>query len=147
MKTTLLLDQEPHPHGHLVRALLKIDPKNYYLFQTRLKEAVGNREVTEPDWAPEIVVDFEQWFALKARAELELMRNPRTSAEPFVLFSDDSTYAVVMEDRARAPNLAAVRELSFAVYNGGIGSADGEVWLNDMRLGSAFKDRSSSSMG
>ncbi len=25
MKTTLLLDQEPHPHGHLVRALLKIE--------------------------------------------------------------------------------------------------------------------------
>ena len=116
------------------------DARNYYLFQTRLNDAVGNRAVMQGDWAPEVVIDFEQWFKLKARAELELMRAPRTTTDPFVLFSDDSTYAVVMEDRARAPNLAAIRELSFAVYNGGIGAADGEVWLNDMRLDAAFKD-------
>lgn len=124
------------------RLLVRVgtDPRNYYLYQTRLKDAVGDRAVTQADWAPEVVIDFEQWFKLKARAELELMRAPRTSNEPFVLFSDDSTYAVVMDDRARAPNLAAIRELSFAVYNGGIGAADGEVWLNDMRLDAAFKD-------
>jgi hypothetical protein len=124
------------------RLLVRVgtDTRNYYLFQTRLKEAVGDRNVTGADWAPEITIDFEQWFQLKARAELELMRNPRTSGEPYVLFSDDSTYAVVLEDRARAPNLAAVRELSFAIYNDGIGSADGEVWLNDIRLKAAFKD-------
>ncbi|HEX6066736.1 MAG TPA: hypothetical protein VFZ04_21020, partial [Longimicrobiales bacterium] len=124
------------------RLLVRVgtDARNYYLFQTRLREEVGDRNVASADWAPEIVIDFEQWFKLKARAELELMRNPRTSNEPFVLFSDDSTYAVVLEDRARAPNLAAVRELSFAVYNGGIASTDGEVWLNDVRLKAAFKD-------
>ncbi|HEY0305406.1 MAG TPA: hypothetical protein VGC44_10540, partial [Longimicrobiales bacterium] len=116
------------------------DARNYYLYQTRLKDEVGDGNVTPTDWAPEISIDFEQWFKLKARAELELMRNPRTSNEPFVLWSDDSTYAVVLEDRARAPNLAAVRELSFAVYNGGIGSATGEIWLNDIRLRAAFKD-------
>jgi hypothetical protein len=124
------------------RLLIRVgtDARNYYLYQTRLKNAVGNANVTPADWAPQVVVDFEQWFKLKARAELELMRNPRTGNEPFVLFSDDSTYAVVMEDRARAPNLAAIRELSFAVYNGAIGSTDGEVWLNDVRLSAAFKD-------
>ena len=116
------------------------DPRNYYMFQTRLRPAVGDRPVTQADWAPEIVVDFEEWFKLKAQAELELMRTPRTTSEPFILFSADSTYAVVMDDRARAPNLAAIRELSFAVYNGGIGAATGEVWLNDMRLDAAFKD-------
>jgi hypothetical protein len=124
------------------RLLVRVgtDTRNYYLYQTRLRDAVGDRGVTTADWAPEVVIDFEQWFALKAKAELELMRNPRTSTEPFVMFSEDSTYAIVMEDRARAPNLAAVRELSFAIYNGDIATASGEVWLNDVRLRSALKD-------
>lgn len=116
------------------------DARNYYMYQTRLNPEVGDRSATAADWTPEIVIDFEQWFKLKARAELELMRNPRTSNEPFVMFSDDSTYAVVLEDRARAPNLAAIRELSFGIYNGGLGSAAGEVWLNDIRLNAAFRD-------
>ena len=115
------------------------DPKNYYLFQTRLRNpVVGN--VTPADWLPQITIDFEKWFDLKAKAELEMLRSNRASNEPFVLFSEDSAYAIVMEDRARAPNLAAIREMSFAVYNGGIGSSEGEVWLNDVRLNAAFQD-------
>ena len=116
------------------------DTRNYYMFQTRLKPAIGDNNVLPTDWLPEITIDFEKWFALKVQAELELLRTPRTSSEPFVLFSDDSAYAIVMEDRARAPNLAAIREVTFAVHNGGIGSADGEVWLNDFRLNTAFRD-------
>src|SRR5690606_26663160 len=38
-------------------------------------------------------------------------------------------------DRARAPNLAAVRELAIAVYNAGGVPTTGEVWINDLRLG------------
>src|SRR5690606_2242355 len=111
-----------------------------YLYQTRLREAVGDRPVNPADWAPQISIDVEQWFRLKAQAEVAMMRTPPAPGEAFVLFSEDSTYGVVMEDRARAPNLAAVRELSFAIYNGGIGPADGEVWLNDIRLGAAYKE-------
>jgi hypothetical protein len=124
------------------RLIIRIgtDPRNYYLFQTRLNPEVGERAVSQGDWMPEIIIDFEEWFRLKAEAEVTLMRTPPTTNEPFVLFNQDSTYAIVMEDRARAPNLAAVRELSFAIYNGALGAADGEVWLNDMRLGRAFKD-------
>ncbi len=116
------------------------DENNYYLYQTRLREAVGDRPVNPADWAPQISIDFEQWFRLKAQAEVAMMRTPPAPGEAFVLFSEDSTYGVVMEDRARAPNLAAVRELSFAIYNGGIGPTDGEVWLNDIRLGAAYKE-------
>ena len=115
------------------------DERNYYMFQTRLRGAISG-VVAPGDWMPEITIDFEEWFDLKAKAELELLKTNRTSNEPFVLFSEDSTYAIVMEDRARAPNLASIRELTFAVYNGGIGSADGEVWLNDVRLTSALTD-------
>src|SRR5688572_924273 len=119
---------------------LGTDTRNYYMFQTRLKQAIGEDNVLPADWLPEITIDFEKWFALKVQAELELLQTPRNSNEPFVLFSEDSAYAIVMDDRARAPNLAAIREVTFAVHNGGIGSADGEVWLNDLRLNTAFRD-------
>lgn len=126
------------------RLLVKVgqDPRNYYFYQTKLNPAVGaGTAVSTEDWRPEIVIDFEQWFDLKARAEVELLQGAQSSAnQPLVLFSEDSTYGIVLEDRSRAPNLAAVREMSFAVYNGGTGSATGEVWLNDMRLTNAFRD-------
>jgi hypothetical protein len=119
------------------------DARNYYLYQSRLNPSVASGAVTANDWLPQITIDFEQWFELKAKAELALLNGdiPAPPAgQPYTLFSDDSTYAIVFEDRARAPNLAAVRELSFGVYNGSTNTADGEVWLNDIRLGAAFRD-------
>src|SRR6185503_9442907 len=56
------------------------------------------------------------------------------------LWSADSTHAIVLEDKARAPNFAGMRELTFAVYNGGNAVTDGEVWINDLRLSAPFKD-------
>ncbi len=127
------------------RLLIKVgtDPRNYYLYQAKLNPAVGDRGVLSADWQPEITIDFEQWFALKARAEVALLRHELPTPagnEPYVLYSADSTYAIVFEDRSRAPNLAAVRELAFAVYNGSSHDETGDVWLNDVRLGSAFRD-------
>lgn len=119
------------------------DARNYYLYQSRLNPSIAGSAVTQNDWLPQITIDFEQWFELKAKAELALLSGdvPTPPAgQPYALFSEDSTYAIVFEDRARAPNLAAVRELSFGVYNGSTNTADGEVWLNDIRLGAAFRD-------
>jgi hypothetical protein len=64
-------------------------------------------------------VDFERWFDLKAEAERRLLEEGPPTDGPLVVWDADSTYAVVMEDRGRAPNLAAIRELGFAVYNAG----------------------------
>jgi hypothetical protein len=124
------------------RLLIKVgnDPRNYYLYQTRLHAAPANGIVTQADWLPEIVIDFEQWFNLKAQAEQRLITSAPPSGGPMVLWSADSSYAIVLEDRAREPNLGAVRELSFAVYNGGLGFQKGEVWIDDMRLGAAMTD-------
>lgn len=127
------------------RLIVKVgtDERNYYLYQSRLRQAVGNGAATPADWDPQITIDFTKWFDLKAKAELALLRGELAKppgATSYVLFSEDSTYGIVLEDRARAPNLAAVRELAFGVYNGGVASADGEVWLNDVRLGAAFQD-------
>jgi hypothetical protein len=113
------------------------DPRNFYLYQTPLRPPLGERGATRADWLPEIVIDFEQWFRLKADAErLLIERGPRTFGVD-TLWSADSTYAIVLEDRARAPNLAAVRELVFAIYNGGGLPATGEVWVNELRVSRA----------
>ncbi len=114
------------------RLLVKLgtDARNYYLYQTRLRPLAGGGNVSPEDWLPEHEVDFAEWFALKAEAERRLA----DGAGPLTVWSEDSTYAVVLEDRARAPNLAAVRELTFAVYNDGAGASDGEVWMDDLRL-------------
>ena len=127
------------------RLVVKVgtDARNYYFYQTRLNPEVSGAGVTPNDWLPQLSIDFEQWFELKAKAEVALLRGELTApapGQPYVLFSADSTYGIVLEDRARAPNLAAVRELAFGVYNGSTNVANGEVWLNDIRLGSAFRD-------
>ncbi|MGQ0563229.1 MAG: hypothetical protein ACT443_15315 [Gemmatimonadota bacterium] len=127
------------------RLVVKVgtDARNYYFYQTRLSNPAGTGVAAPNDWLPQLSIDFNQWFDLKAKAELALIRGELTRPgpnEPYVLFSEDSTYGIVFEDRARAPNLAAVRELAFGVYNGSAHSEDGEVWLNDIRLSSAFRD-------
>ncbi|NIP80367.1 MAG: hypothetical protein GWM90_14530, partial [Gemmatimonadetes bacterium] len=112
------------------------DPRNYYLYRTRLRDAVTS-DVQPGDWDPELIIDFAEWFRLKAEAERRLAAS---GGGPLTVWSADSTYAIVLEDRARAPNLAGVRELGFAVYNGGGVTSAGEVWIDDLRLGGGVRD-------
>jgi hypothetical protein len=123
------------------RLMIKVgtDPRNFYLYQAKLAPALGERPASPADWLPEIVIDFDRWFALRALAEEQLIRQ-RTGSTQDTLWSADSTYAIVLEDRARAPNLAAVREVSLAVYNSGGLAVDGEVWIDDIRLDRAVQD-------
>ncbi|NJD11201.1 MAG: hypothetical protein FIB01_12470, partial [Gemmatimonadetes bacterium] len=121
------------------RLLLKLgtDPGNYYLYQTRLKAATGTRPIDAAgaDWLPELVIDFGPWLELRAEAERRLVAQGERTTGQDTVWSADSTYAMVFESRARAPNLAASRELALAVYNGGLGSTTGEVWIDDLRVG------------
>lgn len=126
--------------GERLQVKLGTDKRNYYLFQTRLNPSVNGGVVTTDAWRPEVVIDFERWMALRSEAEELLITAPPPQGESLVLWSEDSTYAVVLEERGRAPNLAAVREIGFAIYNAGGAPATGEVWLNDMRLGGAVRD-------
>jgi hypothetical protein len=121
------------------------DARNFYLFRTPLKPATGARAVTDVDWLPEVVIEFEPWLELKARAERALLERAGAGAPADTLWSDDGRYAIVFEDRARAPNLAAVRELGFAVYNAGGATASGELWIDDLRLGGAVRDAGAAS--
>jgi hypothetical protein len=123
---------------HTLQVKVGTDARNYYLFQTPLQPVRNTGAVLRDDWLPERVVDFAVWFGLKAEAERILTEQP--GGGPVVVWNEDQTYGVVLEDRARAPNLAAVRELSFAVFNRNTGESSGEVWLNDLRLGAGARE-------
>jgi hypothetical protein len=116
------------------------DPRNRYLFQTTLRAAPAGAEILPEAWLPELTIDFEEWFELKARAEAIMIAGEHPGTEPLVLWDQDSIYGIILEDRARAPNLAAVRELAFAVYNAAGLPATGEVWIDDLRVGGAVRD-------
>jgi len=117
------------------------DSENFYLYRTRLPAPSPTGQVTESDWLPEVVVDFDVWLELRRRAEIELITNPRGPGEgPLEVWSADSTYAVVLQDRAQAPVLAAVRELSMGVWNQSGLPVSGEVWVDELRLGRSVRD-------
>jgi hypothetical protein len=117
------------------------DADNFYLYRTRLRAPSSPSGVTPADWLPEVVVDFEEWFDLRQRAEEVLLINPRGPGDPpLTLWSPDSTYAVVLEDRGRAPDLAHVREISAGVWNEGLAPLSGEIWIDELRLGRPVRD-------
>lgn len=118
---------------------LGTDEGNYYLYRTHLDPApIG--APTQANWQ-DVVVDMEPWMELKASAEeAVLLADSTTAGGTLVLWNADSTYAIVLRNRSQAPNLASVREMSFAVYNGSGVPQDGELWLNDLRLGDVRDD-------
>ena len=117
------------------------DSDNFYLYRTRLPAPPPSGSVSESDWLPQIVVDFDRWLELRRQAETELiLRPPGPGDPPIQVWSADSTYAVVLQDRSRAPVLAAVREMSIGVYNGGGAPVSGEVWVDELRLAKSVRD-------
>lgn len=116
------------------------DAENFYLYRTPLSPPVGSG-LTAADWLPEIRVDFDVWLDLRRQAEEQLSFAPPAPGDPPVqVWSADSTYAVVLADRGRAPNLAAVREISIGVWNETGQPTSGEIWVDELRLGEAVKD-------
>jgi Motility related/secretion protein len=116
------------------------DAENFYLYRAPLSPPVAGA-LTPADWLPEVVIDFGVWLDLRRQAEEMLSLAPPAPGDPPVeLWSADSTYAVVLADRGRAPNLAAVRELSMGVLNDGGFPLTGEVWIDELRLGRAIRD-------
>lgn len=116
------------------------DPDNFYLYRTPLPAPPGGG-VTQADWLPEVVVDFDVWLDLRRRAEEQLSFAPRAPGDPPVeVWSADSTYAVVLADRGRAPNLASVRELSLGVWNETLAPVSGEVWIDELRLAQPVRE-------
>lgn len=114
--------------------------ENFYLYRTSLRTPSG-AGLVEADWLPEVVIDFDALFDLRRRAEEELIRRPLGPGDPPIRISSvDSTYAIVLRDRGRAPDLANVREISFGIVNDGTSDFDGEVWINELRLARGVQD-------
>ncbi len=123
--------------------ILKVgtDSENFYLFRTPRPEAPSAGGLSPSDWIPEVTVEFDKWLALRREAEEELIRNPPApGGPPLEVWSADSTYAVFLKDRARAPNLAAVREVSMGLWNPGIVPLTGTVWVDELRLDRPLQD-------
>ncbi len=119
------------------------DGENFYLYRTRLgpPTSPGGLALDGSDWQPEVVVDFPEWFDLRQRAEEQLVLEPPGPGDPpLAVWSADSSYAVVLKDRGRAPDLAHVRELSMGVLNEGETSLSGEIWIDELRLGRPVRD-------
>ncbi|MEZ4417471.1 MAG: hypothetical protein R3E10_17085 [Gemmatimonadota bacterium] len=116
------------------------DADNFYLFRTKLPRAASTSGVHPTDWLPELLIDFNEWIDLRQRAEAFLIENPSAvTGAPLEFWNADSTYAVVLQDRARAPVLAAVREISMGVANEGQLPISGEVWIDELRLSRAVR--------
>ena len=117
------------------------DDRNFYMYRTRLEPADTPGRVHEGDWVPEVVIRFDEWLMLRREAEELLIRDPpRPGDPPLVLWSADSTYSVVLQDRGRAPNLASVREMSLGVLNESGGPVSGEFWVDELRLSRGFRE-------
>ncbi|UCC73363.1 MAG: cell surface protein SprA [Gemmatimonadota bacterium] len=120
------------------------DKGNYYLYQAELAEVPPGAEGPQlrQAWLPEIRIDFERFIALRARAEDIMLRRGGLPGDSVLqvwdvdVFADgDSTYAIVINQRSRAPNLAAIRQISLGAHNASLDPAvSGEVWVDDLRL-------------
>ena len=116
------------------------DSENFYLYRTPLSSPTGSSP-TAADWLPEVVIDFGEWLDLRRQAEELLSIAPPAPGDPPVtVWSADSTHAVVLADRGRAPNLAAVREISLGVWNETDAPASGEIWVDELRLANPVRD-------
>ena len=131
------------------------DPDNFYLYRTTL-----NGGADRSAWLPEVRVDFERLFRLRARiqnAYLQGQSNNLCTGLDSVLVAntplprsgtryvacDDGYIAYTSDPGVTPPNLAAVQELSVGMIRTGVAGsfrplAPGdttEVWVDDIRLG------------
>ncbi len=131
------------------------DPDNFYLYRTPL-----NGGADRSAWLPEIRVDFEQIFRLRAEIQNAYLqgrsRNSCTGLDSILIANtplpqngnryvacNDGYIAYTSDPGVTPPNLAAVQELAVGMIRTGIGGsfrpiAPGdtlELWVDDIRLG------------
>ncbi|MBA3404405.1 MAG: cell surface protein SprA, partial [Gemmatimonadaceae bacterium] len=131
------------------------DPNNFYLYRTPLNGRAGRDA-----WLPEVRVDFQKLFALRAEIQNAYLQG-RTRASCTGLDSaliagtpvpasgiryvacSDGHIAYTSDPGVSPPNLASVQELSVGMIRTGEGAstrpvAPGdtlELWVDDIRLG------------
>jgi len=106
---------------------------NFYLYRTRAHST---------SWEPEVVVDFDRWFALRAQIEQSFLAGQPPSggaacgADTLAYVACDGPYVVQVRNPLVAPpNLTRVQELAVGVLRDSGNSADSvELWVDDIRL-------------
>ncbi len=133
------------------------DPNNFYMYRTPL-----NGGVTRAAWLPEIRVDFQKFFALRAQIQNAFLAgskaNTCTGLDSVLIANTPASIGVSSQGRyaacadgyiaytiapgSSAPNLASVQELAVGmvrVTEGGgirpiVPGDTLELWVNDIRL-------------
>ena len=138
--------------GQPLRFLVKLgeNSENFYQYKTSLSEVPEGASGTDlrQSWLPEIQIDFNRFIALRTKAEEIMLFAGGLPGDSTLMVWDvdvfedgDSTYAVVIGSRSRAPNLAAIRQVSLGAYNSGATTAvTGELWVDDIRLTGAVNN-------
>ncbi|HSE27685.1 MAG TPA: hypothetical protein VLA95_05605 [Gemmatimonadales bacterium] len=118
-------------------ALVKVgtDADNFYLYRARA--------FTET-WVPEIAIDLDVWRRLRGETEGRWLRGepPSGAAEcgygdPEAWVACEGPYLVHVRDPdVGPPNLAAVQEVSAAIWRASAGTAatGAELWIDDIRM-------------
>ncbi len=131
------------------------DPNNFYFFRTPL-----NGGSDRSAWLPEVRVDFEKLFGLRAEIQNSYLqgrtRNSCTGLDSLLIANtplpqsgsryvacSDGYIAYTSDPGVTPPNLAAVQELAVGMIRTGVGGsfrpiAPGdtlELWVDDIRLG------------
>jgi hypothetical protein len=130
------------------------DSNNFYLYRTKLTLPAG--APTREDWLPETFIDLERWIGLRTEAEQRIVDAGASlpNDTTFILwdvdvFPDgDSTLAIVINDRSRAPNLSAIREIALSIENPGASAVGpGRIWIDDIRIDEAADQAGSALRG
>jgi len=131
------------------------DPNNFYLYRTPLSGGTG-----EAAWLPEVRVDFNKLFKLRADIQNNYLRGvstnqctgldsalidrtPTTAGGTRYVACSDGYIAYSADPGVTPPNLAGVQELAIGMIRVGSGGAANpvapgdtlELWVDDIRLG------------
>jgi hypothetical protein len=118
-----------------LRAFVKVgqNQDNFYLYRALARST---------SWQPEMVVDFDRWFALRALIEQRFLSGEAPSGaaqcggDSLAYVACDGPYLVHVRDPVIAPpNLTRVQELAVGMLRDSGSAADSaELWVDDIRL-------------
>ncbi len=120
------------------------DENNFYLY----------RAARDTSWEPEVVVDFNTWFRLRADIEARYLRGDPpggpatcTGTDSLAYFACDGPYLVqVRNPGVSPPNLSRVQELAVGFLRdsscgaAGCSTESDEIWVDDIRLTQVVND-------
>ena len=112
---------------------------DFYLYRANLASTT---------WQPEVVVDFAQWFRLRALVEQRFLRGEAPSGaaqcggDTLAYVACSGPYLVHVRNPAISPpNLTSVQELAVGmVRDSGIALDSAELWVDDIRLSGVVND-------